>query len=773
MSTRSGWWLVAAIAAVAVPGCGSSPEDCADGAWVWADGDGDGFGAGDDTRYTCTPAAGEVANNDDCDDASAAVFPGADEACDGLDNDCDGAVDGGLPTTLWYADRDNDGFGNLDETVEACRAPDVSWVADATDCDDAAHAVFPGATEVCNGIDDDCDALGDEADDDLDPAGLTGWYPDADGDGYGVDGDPLMACDGPAGYTDAAGDCDDARINVHPGQPESCSAADDDCDGLLGDDDPDLDPASANAYYTDADGDGHGDASTVVYSCERDPSLGITDGDDCDDTDANWFRDQGWYADADGDGFGGGAEVAFQCTPPDDALLPQQLGLDCDDADADVNPAAPEVCDGRDDDCDGLTDDDDPSTDPATFSAFHRDQDQDGFGAAVADVLQCAPDAGAVVDASDCDDRDAAVNPLAVEVCNGYDDDCDLRPDMFDASLDPASETTFYADADDDGFGDPADASLACVPTAEYPVDNADDCDDADPRSTVEQGWLLDEDGDGVGDGVELTVACLAPGPGLAPASAGLDCDDADDAVFPGAVDPCDDLVDADCSGSTECASCAEWLAGFADSPSGVYPIEPVAGLFADVYCDMDTDEGGWTLVASSGAGVTLNDAGSFPTHANLTTLHPTTGHDTVWQGLRDLIPDTSDLRFACKLDAQSDAFDVDLTFYGVPWYHAFTTGTDAQSCFDQNNGAGAIAPMRRRNNLDGKELAEDNRWDFGYHEGEDSCGDTGDFTIDFDDRGMDSNELDGTDWGEDDARKKCGASDQGDAWFLFVREVR
>ena len=56
---------------------------------------------------------------------------------------------------------------------------------------------------------------------------------------------------------------------------------------------------------------------------------------------------------------------------------------------------------------------------------------------------------------------------------------------------------------------------------------------------------------------------------------------------------------------------------------------------------------------------------------------------------------------------------------------------------------------------------------------GEDSCGDTGDFTIDFDDRGMDNNQGDGTDWGEDDSSKKCGSSTGGSnaAWQIWVRE--
>ena len=78
-----------------------------------------------------------------------------------------------------------------------------------------------------------------------------------------------------------------------------------------------------------------------------------------------------------------------------------------------------------------------------------------------------------------------------------------------------------------------------------------------------------------------------------------------------------------------------------------------------------------------------------------------------------------------------------------------------------------------RQNNLTGEFLDAGDTWNAdGYLEGEDTCGDANDFTVDFDDRGMDSNETDGTDWGEDDwpAANKCGTSTAGEAFFLFVR---
>jgi hypothetical protein len=159
---------------------------------------------------------------EDCDDEDAGIHPGAEEVCDGVDNDCDDEVD--EDATAWYADSDGDGYGDAGSTTVACDEPS-GYVSDDTDCDDADAGANPGEDEVCDGDDDDCDGLVDESD--AIDAGT--WYTDADGDGYGDEDSGVTDCTQPSGTISTGGDCLDTDDTVYPGDTEVCG------DGVVND----------------------------------------------------------------------------------------------------------------------------------------------------------------------------------------------------------------------------------------------------------------------------------------------------------------------------------------------------------------------------------------------------------------------------------------------------------------------------------------------------------------------------------------------------------
>jgi hypothetical protein len=169
---------------MALVGCAPRASDdptCTD--VFFADTDGDQHGDAGAMETACSAPGGYVATDDDCDDSDGSIHPGADEVCNGLDDDCDARIDiDAIDEETWYADGDLDGFGDEATTTTACSQP-AGYAAVAGDCADDDPEVSPGADELCNEIDDDCDELVDS----LDPSLVQGtvWYEDADADGYG------------------------------------------------------------------------------------------------------------------------------------------------------------------------------------------------------------------------------------------------------------------------------------------------------------------------------------------------------------------------------------------------------------------------------------------------------------------------------------------------------------------------------------------------------------------------------------------------------------
>lgn len=430
-------------------------------------------------------------------------------------------------------DADSDGF---DSTV---------------DCDDEHASVNPDADEACDDVDNDCDNSVDE-----DPVDGATWYADADADEHGDAATFVLACTAPDGSVASSDDCDDADASVHPEATEVCNTVDDDCDSEV-----DEDAVDAPEWYVDGDADGYG-AGAPLAVCEAPAGYAAT-ATDCDDTDP--ARHPGAPepdctdpTDYDCDGL-----VAWA----DDDLDGVAACEDCDDDDPRRSPLQVEVCDADDvdEDCDDLADDDDP--DATGASTWYVDSDGDLWGSASTQDA-CDQPAGHVAATGDCDDVDAAVSPDAIETCNGIDDDCDTSTDEgFDADGDALADC--FDTERCDGFDNDGDGLV----------------DDDDPDVTGASTWYADTDGDTFGDPGVLTTSCTAPPSTVADAA---DCDDSDDAVFPGAPEVCDDGVDSDCDGG-DAAPCRY---------SGTYALEGTTDAAVKLYGEASLDQYGYGLAA-------------------------------------------------------------------------------------------------------------------------------------------------------------------------------
>lgn len=146
--------------------CDGADQDCDDaideGTLLegYLDQDGDGVGAGDGLQVCNVLDQGLVYDGNDCDDGDSSTYPGAEELCDEVNNDCDERVDEGVSYKVFYEDSDGDGYGNDDVQLEHCGEPPSGYVGNNQDCDDSERKVNPGVEELCDGLDQDCSGDG-------------------------------------------------------------------------------------------------------------------------------------------------------------------------------------------------------------------------------------------------------------------------------------------------------------------------------------------------------------------------------------------------------------------------------------------------------------------------------------------------------------------------------------------------------------------------------------------------------------------------------------
>ena len=556
----------------------------------------------------CDPTTGEGTDVDadgetsctDCDDTDPFINTSASEVCDGRDTDCDGV----LPTD--EGDPDGDGWVGC-SPLDANANPPTA-ITGPGDCDPNDATTYPGASEVCDGVDNDCDSVVPPPELDGDGDGVSSCAGDCDdADSTSLPGGTEI-CDGvdndcnglvPTNETDADGDgvrvcasdCNDANATVYPGAIEACDGLDGDCDGIVPADEADGDGdgqricagdcddslATVNTAATEIcdglDNDCDGSAGTTEVDSDGDGVL-VCSGD-CDDANASVLP--GATEVCDGlDNDCNGLLLTDEVDADGDGVL--LCASDCDDTNTLVFPGATEACDGLDNDCDGAVPANEADADgdgericggdcddilaavntSATEACDGLDTDCSGSPG----VTEVDVDAdGVLACAGDCDDSDATVLPGGTELCDGLDNDCDGVIPAVETDGDGDGESACAGDCDDTLATTSSTATEVCdgadndcdgvVPAAEVDGDGdgespcAGDCDDA-AATTSSAATELCDGVDNDCDGLVPTNEADADGDGVRVCAS--DCDDTNAAVFPGATEACDGL-DGDCDG--------------------------------------------------------------------------------------------------------------------------------------------------------------------------------------------------------------------------------
>lgn len=210
----------------------------------FADVDGDGFGNPNNSQSACSPLPNYVTNSSDCNDANALVKPGVVELCNLIDDNCNGQVNEGLVFANYYLDTDLDGYG-AGAAINSCTPVFGNYVTNNSDCNNTNANIRPNATELCNGIDENCNNLIDDG------LAFINYYIDSDGDGFGAGAATNSCSNLGAGYSTNNTDCNNTNAAIRPTATELCNSIDDNCniaidEGIL-----------FSNYYLDADHDGY------------------------------------------------------------------------------------------------------------------------------------------------------------------------------------------------------------------------------------------------------------------------------------------------------------------------------------------------------------------------------------------------------------------------------------------------------------------------------------------------------------------------------------
>jgi len=272
----------------------------------------------------------------DCDDSGPNAqlrFPINPEVCDSVDNNCVGVADEGLPVMTIFRDGDQDGVGGTQ--VQGCM-PANGYSTVGGDCDDDNPNNTPGKTELCDGLDNNCNAIPDDGID-------KNWYLDNDGDGVprGLTVTVQCGSPGPQYMKYPSGppfDCDDADDRRAPNKPELCDGIDNNC-------------ASNNGVEIDEN------FPTKGSSCAQDCGT-IQCAQDGASLQCSAPEPDSYYLDRDGDGDGDiAAQAVARCQgqQPDPGYVRNNHG-DCDDVDPAARSGLAEVCDAVDNNCDGVVD---------------------------------------------------------------------------------------------------------------------------------------------------------------------------------------------------------------------------------------------------------------------------------------------------------------------------------------------------------------------------------------------------------------------------------